>query len=79
MGGELLGVSGWGGMLGGKGMVDGGSPADEFGLSSALVGPFPILPVPLLSLYFPYPLDQLSLTLPVPLISHNNDTRAPMA
>ena len=23
-------------------------------------GPFPILPVPLLSLYFPYPLDQLS-------------------
>ena len=30
-------------------------------------GPFPILPVPLLSLYSPYPLDQLSLILPVPL------------
>ena len=52
MGGELLS----GGMLGVKGwgidawpvvgMVDGGFPADECGLSSALV----------LSLYFPYPI-----------------------
>ena len=32
------------------GMMDGSSPADECGLSSALV----------LSLYFPYPPDQLS-------------------
>ena len=30
-------------------------------------GPFPILLVPLLSLHFPYPLDQLSPILPVPL------------
>ena len=54
MGGELLGVSGLG-VLGGKGwgidawpvvgVVDGGSPADECGLSSALV----------LSPYFPFP------------------------
>ena len=55
-------------MLGGKGwgidawpvvgMVDGGSPADECVVEC--FGPFPILPVPLLSLYFPYPSDQLS-------------------
>ena len=92
MGGELLRVFG-GGMLGGKGwgidawawpvvgMVDGGSPADECGLSSALG----------LSLYFPYPFcpcishTHQTNCLPcfpypfVPLISHNNDTRAPAA
>ena len=64
-------VSLGGGMLGGKGwridawlvvgMVDGGSAADECGLSSDLVlSLYPVLPVPLLSLYFPYSLDQLS-------------------
>ena len=57
--------------LGGKGwgidawplvaMVDGGSPTDECGLSSALV----------LSLYLLYPF--------VSLISHINDTHAPIA
>ena len=71
VGGELLGVYGWGDAipLGGKGwgidawsvvvMVDGSSPADECGLSSALVLS-QYFPYPLLSLYFPYPLDQLS-------------------
>ena len=90
MGGELLGVSGWG-VLGGKGqgidawpvvgMEVSGSLADESGLSSALV----------LFLYFPYPFcPSVSYThqtscLPyflypfVPLISYNNDTRAPTA
>ena len=46
MGGEMLGGKGWG--IDGwpvVGMVNGGSPADECGLLSALV----------LSLYFPYP------------------------
>ena len=82
-------VSLGGGMPGGKGwgidawpvvgMVDGGSPADECELSSALV----------LSLYFSYPFcpcishthwtNCLPLILPVPIISHNNDTRAPTA
>ena len=64
------------------GMVDGGSPADECELSSTLA----------LSLYFPYPFYPCTVfpvpigpivSLPyylypfVPLISHNNDTRAP--
>ena len=77
------------GMLGGKGwgidawpvvgMVDGGSPADKCGLLSALVLSL-LLPVPLLSLYFPYPSDNcLPSILPVSLISHNNDTHAPTA
>ena len=84
--GNCLVSLGWG-LLGGKGwgiyaqpvvgMVDGGSPADEYGLSSALV----------LSLYFPYPFCPCILHThrtnsfppihPVPLrapYSHNNDT-----
>ena len=80
-----------GGMLGGKGwginswpvveMVDGGSPADKCGLSSALVLSlyFPYHFCPCISHthqtnclpYFPYPF--------APRISHNNDTRAPTA
>ena len=66
--GNCLVFLGWG-LLGGKGwgidawpvvgMVDGGSPADKCGLSSAFVQ-FHILTVPLLSLYFPYPSGQLS-------------------
>ena len=89
--GNCLVSLGWG-MLGRKGcgiddwpvvgIVDGGSPADECGLSSALV----------LSLYFPYHFcpciydthrtNSLPPILPVPFrapISHNNDTRAPTA
>ena len=78
------------GMLGGKGWrldtwpvvgMDGGSPAVEGGLSSALVlslyFPYPFYPcishthrTNCLS-YFPYPF--------MPLISQNNDTRAPTA
>ena len=77
LGGKGWGIDAWPVV----GMVDGGSLADECGLSSALV----------LSLYFPYPFCPcISLThwtncLPyfpypfVPLISHNNDTHAPMA
>ena len=59
------------------GMMDGGSPAGKCGLSSVLV-----LSLYFLSLYFPNPSDQLSPIFPVPfvpLISHNNDTRAPTA
>ena len=92
MGGELLGVSGWG-VLGRKGwgidawpvvgVVDGGSPADECGLSSALVFSL-YFSYPRLSLYFPYPSDQLfpshiSCTPSCLFISHNNDTHAPTA
>ena len=72
LGGKGWGIDAWPVV----GMVDGGSPADECGLLSALV----------LSLYFPHPFcpfishthrtNYLPPILPVPLISHNNDTRA---
>ena len=61
--GELLGVSGWEGM-GDWCLACGGDGGRRFSGRRMWVvecfGPFPILPVPLLSLYFPYPSDQLS-------------------
>ena len=83
LGGGMLGEKGWGiDAWPVVGMVDDSSLADECGLSSALV----------LTLYFPYPFcpcishTQRTSCLPyfpyppfVPLISHDNDTRAPMA
>ena len=68
MGGELLGVSG-GGMPGGKGWGIDAWPGVGMAVLRQInvgcweiecFGPFPIPPVPLLSLYFPYPSDQLS-------------------
>ena len=75
LGGKGWGIDAWSVVR----KVDGSSPADECGLSRALV----------LSLYFPYLFcpcishthrtNHLPPILPVPLISNNNDTHAPTA
>ena len=87
VGGELLGVYGWGN-AGWEGMGDwclacGGDGGWRFsGRRMWIVkcfGPFPILPVPLLSLYFPYPSDQLSPLSYFPYPLYKNDTHAPTA